>query len=61
MTVATLIEQLQKKAEPTDEVFIYVSDTRGRLLIKKPAVFNGQVIGTGTGAMDGVCEIYAVV
>lgn len=58
MTVATLIEQLQKMADPTDEVTLIVESTYGRTV--RAGVFTGKVIGTGTGAETGICEIYGL-
>jgi hypothetical protein len=59
MNVATLILQLQKMAQPDDEVTLIVDDWSepgGSL----SGVFTGKVIGTGTGAADGKCEIYGI-
>jgi len=59
MNVATLILQLQKMAEPDDEVMLIVEEPfrDGDSLA---GVFTGKVIGTGTGAENGKCEIYGI-
>jgi hypothetical protein len=59
MNVATLIFKLQTMAAPTDEVFLIMEETRrsGEVL---SGVFTGEVIGTGTGAETGKCEIYGI-
>jgi len=57
MNVATLISQLQKMAQPTDEVTLIVEEHCGGTL---SGVFTGQVIGTGTGAENGKCEVYGL-
>lgn len=59
MNVATLILQLQKMAEPNDEVTLIVEEPfkGGESLA---GVFTGKVIGTGTGAETGKCEIYGI-
>ncbi len=59
MTVATLILQLQAMAQPDDEVTLIVEEAHrgGDILI---GVFTGKVIGTGTGAENGKCEIYGL-
>jgi len=59
MNVATLILQLQDMARPDDEVFLIVEEVhRGGETLK--GIFSGKVIGTGTGAETGKCEIYGV-
>ena len=59
MNVATLILQLQKMAEPDDEVTLIVEEAvRGGETLA--GVFTGKVIGTGTGAENGKCEIYGL-
>jgi len=59
MTVATLILQLQQMAQPDDEVTLIVEEGhRGGDVLH--GVFTGKVIGTGTGAEDGKCEIYGL-
>ena len=59
MNVATLILQLQAMAQPHDEVILVVEEGRrgGDVLA---GVFTGKVIGTGTGAETGKCEIYGL-
>ncbi len=59
MNVATLILQLQAMAQPDDEVTLIVEEAHrgGDILI---GVFTGKVIGTGTGAENGKCEIYGL-
>ena len=59
MNVATLIQKLQERAQPNDEVVLIVEEAtcRGNTLI---GVFTGEVIGTGTGAKTGRCEIYGL-
>jgi len=56
MNVATLIEQLQQMAQPDDEVTLIVESFDDALA----GVFTGKVIGTGTGAEDGKCQIYGL-
>lgn len=59
MTVATLIQRLQERAEKDDEVILIVEEAhRGGDVLA--GVFTGQVIGTGTGAETGKCEIYGI-
>ncbi len=60
MNVATLILQLQEMAQPDDEVTLIVEELidGGDIL---SGVFTGKVIGTGTGAETGKCEIYGAV
>lgn len=60
MNVATLILQLQQMAQPNDEVVLIVEEPfpGGESLA---GVFTGKVIGTGTGAETGKCEIYGIV
>ena len=59
MNVATLILQLQKMAEPNDEVTLIVEEAhRGGEILA--GVFTGKVIGTGTGAENGKCEVYGI-
>ena len=59
MNVATLILQLQKMAHPDDEVTLIVEEGHpgGDVLM---GIFTGKVIGTGTGAENGKCEIYGL-
>jgi hypothetical protein len=59
MNVATLIIQLQAMAQPNDEVTLIVEEVHrgGDTLV---GVFTGKVIGTGTGAETGKCEIYGI-
>ena len=59
MNVATLILQLQAMARPDDEVMLIVEEAHrgGDTLC---GVFTGKVIGTGTGAETGKCEIYGI-
>jgi len=59
MNVATLILQLKEKASPNDEVFLIVEEGhRGGETLK--GIYTGKVIGTGTGAETGKCEIYGL-
>jgi len=59
MNVATLILQLQQMAQPNDEVTLIVEEPeRGGTILS--GVFTGKVIGTGTGAETGKCEIYGL-
>ena len=59
MNVATLILQLQKMAEPDDEVTLIVEEAhRGGEILA--GIFTGKVIGTGTGAETGKCEVYGL-
>ena len=59
MNVATLILQLQQMARPTDEVTLIVEEShRGGESLA--GVFTGKVIGTGTGAETGKCEVYGI-
>jgi hypothetical protein len=59
MNVATLILQLQQMAQPDDEVTLIVEESiRGGQSVT--GVFTGKVIGTGTGAENGKCEIYGI-
>jgi hypothetical protein len=59
MNVATLILQLQDMARPDDEVFLIVEEAhRGGDSLK--GIFTGKVIGTGTGAETGKCEVYGI-
>lgn len=57
MNVATLILQLQQMAQPDDEVTLIVEEPGGESLW---GIFTGKVIGTGTGAKTGKCEIYGI-
>ena len=59
MNVATLILQLQTMAQPDDEVTLIVEEPfrDGESL---SAFFSGKVIGTGTGAETGKCEVYGI-
>lgn len=57
MNVASLIEQLQKMAEPNDEVYLIIDEQFSGVVI---GVFTGKVIGTGSGAETGKCEIYGL-
>jgi hypothetical protein len=59
MNVATLILQLQAMANPDDEVTLIVEQAYfgGDTLA---GIFSGKVIGTGTGAETGKCEIYGI-
>lgn len=59
MNVATLILQLQKMAQPDDEVTLIVEEgyRGGDSMV---GVFTGKVIGTGTGAETGKCEVYGI-
>jgi hypothetical protein len=59
MNVATLILQLQEKAKPNDEVFLIVEDAYDPVETKR-GIFTGKVIGTGTGAKTGQCEIFGL-
>lgn len=59
MNVATLILQLQKMAQPNDEVTLIVEEA-GRGGDSLAGVFTGKVIGTGTGAENGKCEVYGI-
>ena len=59
MNVATLILQLQEMAQPDDEVTLIVEDGY-RDGTSMAGVFTGKVIGTGTGAENGKCEIYGI-
>ncbi len=59
MNVATLILQLQEMAQPNDEVTLIVEEGyRGGESLA--GIFTGKVIGTGTGAETGKCEIYGI-
>jgi hypothetical protein len=59
MNVATLITQLQQMARPDDEVTLIIEEAgRGGNVIY--GIFTGKVIGTGTGAETGKCEIYGL-
>jgi hypothetical protein len=59
MNVETLILQLQKMAQPKDEVTLIVEEGhRGGEVLA--GIFTGKVIGTGTGAENGKCEIYGI-
>lgn len=59
MNVATLILQLQAMARPDDEVTLIVEEAyRGGDSLA--GVFTGKVIGTGTGAETGKCEVYGL-
>ena len=59
MNVATLILQLQEMAEPSDEVTLIVEEAhRGGDSLA--GIFTSKVIGTGTGAENGKCEIYGI-
>ncbi len=59
MNVSTLILQLQEMAQPDDEVSLIVEEAhRGGAILA--GVFTGKVIGTGTGAETGKCEIYGI-
>lgn len=59
MNVATLILQLQEMAQPDDEVTLIVEEPyRGGTILV--GIFTGKVIGTGTGAETGKCEIYGI-
>ena len=61
MNVATLILQLQTMAQPDDEVTLIVEEYSGvRITERLAGVFTGKVIGTGTGAKTGKCEIYGI-
>ncbi len=59
MNVATLILQLQQMARPNDEVFLIIEEA-GRDADELMGVFSGKVIGTGTGAETGKCEVYGL-
>ena len=59
MNVATLILQLQQMAQPDDEVTLIVEEAiRGGYSLA--GIFTGKVIGTGTGAEAGKCEVYGL-
>ena len=59
VNVATLILNLQERAQPDDEVTLIVEEShRGGGTLA--GVFTGKVIGTGTGAETGKCEIYGI-
>jgi hypothetical protein len=59
MNVATLILQLQQMAQPDDEVTLIVEEAhRGGDTLA--GIFTGKVIGTGTGAETGKCEVYGI-
>lgn len=59
MNVATLILQLQQMAQPDDEVLLIVEEAhRGGDSLR--GIFTGKVIGTGTGAETGRCEVYGL-
>jgi hypothetical protein len=45
-------------AQPDDEVMLIVEDGYSRETMQ--GVFTGKVIGTGTGAETGKCEIYGI-
>jgi hypothetical protein len=59
MNVAMLILQLQTRACPDDEVHLIVKEAvlGGDIL---DGIFTGKVIGTGTGAETGTCEVYGL-
>lgn len=59
MNVATLIFQLQTMAQPNDEVFLVVEEGH-RGGDSMTGLSTGKVIGTGTGAETGKCEIYGI-
>ncbi len=59
MNVPTLILQLQAMAKPNDEVTLIVEEAGGRGDTLH-GIFTGKVIGTGTGAVTGKCEIYGL-
>ena len=59
MNVATLILQLQTMAKPSDEVTLIVEEA-GRGGDSLAGIFTGKVIGTGTGAANGKCEVYGL-
>lgn len=59
MNVATLILKLQTMAQPGDEVTLIVED-RFEFGDTLEGVFTGKVIGTGTGAENGKCEVYGI-
>ncbi len=59
MNVATLILQLQQMAQPDDEVTLIVESSTRPMRVKA-GIFTGKVIGTGTGAETGKCEIYGI-
>lgn len=59
MNVATLILQLQTMARPDDEVTLIVEEA-GHDGDTLAGVFSGKVIGTGTGAETGKCEVYGI-
>jgi hypothetical protein len=59
MNVATLILQLQQMARPDDEVTLIVEEAhRGGDSLA--GIFTGKVVGTGTGAENGKCEVYGI-
>jgi hypothetical protein len=60
MNVATLIQQLQKMAQPNDEVILIVNEPWSSGGETFSGVFTGKVIGTGTGAENGKCEVYGL-
>ena len=49
--------QLQAMAQPDDEVTLIVEES-GDFAETLAGVFTGKVIGTGTGAETGKCEVY---
>jgi len=59
MTVATLILQLQTMAEMDDEVYLIVEGPIAGAGTMR-GIFTGKVIGTGTGAETGQCEVYGI-
>ena len=46
-------------AEPDDEVTLIVESSTCPMRVKA-GIFTGKVIGTGSGAEDGKCEIYGL-
>lgn len=59
MNVATLILQLQQMARPDDEVTLIVEEGH-RSGSSMAGIFTGKVIGTGSGAETGKCEVYGL-
>ncbi len=60
MNVETLIEQLQKMAQPTDEVTLIIEEPGLHGYTITDGIFTGKVIGTGTGEATGKCKVYGL-
>lgn len=60
MNVKTLIDQLQKMAEPNDEVTLIIEEPGLRGCSITAGVFTGKVVGTGTGEETGKCKVWGL-